>query len=275
MSSKNLIKIYDEVKDDLKFISSSGVRAKIIISLTSGTKELNDLKEELTMDTSNILHAIRDLEKKDIIFKQKNNYILSPTGIIIGLKLVDIIKTISAVQKNKKIWLNHEISGIPEHMILRMGELYNSNLVESELTDILKPRENYSQILMDSKNIKGISPIFYPNYINEFKLLIKNGKDVELILTSNIIKKIMNFIDPASIMELRELLSQEKLKIWTTDDNIKVAFTVTDKSISLGLFSTNGEYDTTKDLVSDHPDAVTWGNNLFEFYREKSNLLKF
>jgi predicted transcriptional regulator len=275
MSSKNLIKIYDEVKDDLKFISSSGVRAKIIISLTSGTKELNDLKEELTMDTSNILHAIRDLEKKDIIFKQKNNYILSPTGIIIGLKLVDIIKTISAVQKNKKIWLNHEISGIPEHMILRMGELYNSNLVESELTDILKPRENYSQILMDSKNIKGISPIFYPNYINEFKLLIKNGKDVELILTSNIIKKIMNFIDPASIMELRELLSQEKLKIWTTDDNIKVAFTVTDKSISLGLFSTNGEYDTTKDLVSDHPDAVTWGNNLFEFYREKSNILKF
>ena len=154
MSSKNLIKMYDEVKDDLKFISSSGVRAKIIISLTSGTKELNDLKEELTMDTSNILHAIRDLEKKDIIFKQKNNYILSPTGIIIGLKLVDIIKTISAVQKNKKIWLNHEISGIPEHMILRMGELYNSNLVESELTDILKPRENYSQILMDSKNIK-------------------------------------------------------------------------------------------------------------------------
>jgi len=275
MSSKNLIKIYDEVKDDLKFISSSGVRAKIIISLTSGTKELNDLKEELTMDTSNILHAIRDLEKKDIIFKQKNNYILSPTGIIIGLKLVDIIKTISAVQKNKKIWLNHEISGIPEHMILRMGELYNSNLVESELTDILKPRENYSQILMDSKNIKGISPIFYTNYIDEFKLLIKNGKDVELILTSNIIKKIMNFIDPASIMELRELLSQEKLKIWTTDDNIKVAFTVTDKSISLGLFSTNGEYDTTKDLVSDHPDAVTWGNNLFEFYREKSNLLKF
>lgn len=274
MSSKNLIKMYDEVKNDLKFISSSGVRAKIIISLTSGNKELNDLKEDLTMDTSNILHAIRDLEKQDLIFKQKNNYILSPTGIIVGLKLVDFIKTISAVQKNKKIWLNHEISGIPEHMILRMGELYDSNLVESEHTNILKPRENYSQILMDSRNIKGISPIFYPNYIDEFKLLIKNDKEVELILTNNIIKKIMNFINPASIIELKELLSQKKLIIWTTDDNIKVAFTVTDKFICLGLFTTSGEYDTTKDLVSDHPDAVTWGNSLFEFYREKSNLLK-
>ena len=275
MIYKNLIKMYDEVKDDLKFISSSGVRLKIIISLTSGTKELKDLKEDLSIDTSNILHAIRDLEKKDIIFKQEDNYFLSSTGIILGFKLVDMIKTISTVQKNKKLWVNHEISDIPQHMILRMGELYDSNLVESELIDIFKPRKNFSQILADSKNIKGISPILYQDYIDEFKLLIKNGKEVELILTPNIIKEIMNFMDPESLSELRELLSKEKLKIWTTDHNIKVAFTVTDKFISLALFSTNGEYDTTKDLVSEHPDAITWGNNLFEFYRSKSNILKF
>jgi predicted transcriptional regulator len=275
MNSKNLIKLYDEVKDDLKFISSSRVRAKIIISLTSGTKELKDLKDDLSMDTSNILHAIKDLEKQDLIYKQEDIYNLSPTGIILGLKLVDIIKTISTVQKNKKLWLNHEISDIPEHMILRIGELYDSTLVESELTDIFKPLENYSQILADSKNIKGISPIFNPDFISEFKLLVKDGKEIELILTPQIIKEIMSFMDPASMMELGELLSQEKIKIWTTDHNIKVAFTVTDKFISLGLFSTNGEYDTTKDLISDHSDAVTWGNNLFEFYRRKSNLLKF
>ena len=274
MDSKNLLKIYDEVKDDLKFISSSRVRAKIIISLTGGTAGLKDLKEDLALDTTNILHAIKQLEKQDLIFKQKDNYFLTPTGIIMGLKLVDTIKTISTVQKYKKLWLDHEIVDIPENMLLRMGELYASTLVESEVTDIFKPLENYSQILSESKTIRGISPIFNPDFIDAFKILVKSGKEVELILAPQIIKEMMNIMDPASLMELAGLVSREKLKIWTMDQDIKVAFTVTDKFISLGLFSNNGEYDTTKDLVSDHPDAVTWGNSLFEYYRDKSHAFK-
>ena len=90
-------------------------------------------------------------------------------------------------------------------------------------------------------------------------------------MTPQIIKEMMGIMDPASLMELGELVSREKLKIWTMDQDIKVAFTVTDKFISLGLFTTSGEYDTTKDLVSDHPDAVEWGNNLFEYYRDKAH----
>ncbi len=270
MNSKGLLKIYDEVMNDLKFITSSGVRAKIIISLASGTVELKDLEEDLAIDKSNILHAMKQLEKKEFIFKQGDNYFLSQTGIILGSKLVDITKTINVVNKNKKLWLRHEINDIPEHMILRMGELNDSILVESELTDIFKPLENYSQILSESKQVRGLSPIFNRDFVDSFKLLVESGKEVELILTPQIIKEIMGIMDPASLMELGELVSQGKLKIWTMDQDIKVAFTVTDKFISLGLFSTNGEYDTTRDLVSDHPDAVKWGNSLFEYYRDKA-----
>jgi len=275
MDSNEMLKLYDEVKDDLKFISSSGVRAKILINLTSGNTKLKDLKDDLDMESSTILHAMKRLEERDIIFKQDDNYFLSPAGTIFGLKLLDVMKTISTIKKNKNLWLNHEIGDIPEHLILRMGDLNESILIESELADIFKPLENYSQILMESEKIRGLSPIFNPDFIETFKLLLDSGKEVELILTPQIITEMMGIMDPASLMELGQLVSREELKLWTVDQNFKVAFTVTDKFISLGLFSTSGEYDNTKDLVSDHPDAVKWGNSLFEYYRDQAKKFRF
>ncbi|OPY27279.1 MAG: hypothetical protein A4E27_00575 [Methanobacterium sp. PtaU1.Bin242] len=105
--------------------------------------------------------------------------------------------------------------------------------------------------------------------------MVESGKEVELILTPQIIKKMTGVMDPATLMQLGELISREKLKLWTVNQNVKLAFTVTDKFLSLGLFKDNNEYDTTKDLVSDNPDAVAWGNSLFEYYRDEAHRFKF
>lgn len=275
MDSDHILKLYEEVKDDLKFISSSNVRAKIIISLNTGTTKLKDLKEELNRDASTILHAMRQLEDQNLIFKRDNEYVISQKGVIIGFKLTDMVKTLHTAKMNENLWLNHQIDDIPPHLLLRMGDLNLSNLVESELTDIFKPLDNFSQILMDSDRIRGLSPIFNPDFVETFKLMVESGKEVELILTPQIIKKMTGVMDPATLMQLGELISQEKLKLWTVNQDVKLAFTVTDKFLSLGLFKDNNEYDTTKDLVSDNPDAVTWGNSLFEYYRDEAHRFKF
>lgn len=270
MISKEILKLYEDVKDHLKFISSSSVRGKIMICLNEGAVELTDLKENLDLDSSTILHAMSKLEERNLILKEGNTYVLSQKGYIIVLKFIDMIKTLVTVQRNEKLWLNHEINDIPPEMILRMGELSTSKLVESELTNVFKPLETFSQILMDSERIRGLSPIFNPDFIETFKLMVQIGKDVELIFTPQIIKEMMDVLDPASMMELLELIKKDKIKIWTMEHDVKIAFTVTDKFVSIGLFSSKGDYDTTKDLISDNPDAVTWGNNLFDYYRRRS-----
>jgi predicted transcriptional regulator len=103
MDLNHNLELYEEVKDDIKFISSSTVRTKIIISLTQGTTKLKDLKDEIEVDSSTILHAMKKLEDKNLIYKKRDEYFISQTGIICGFKLIDLINLLYEIKMDKEI----------------------------------------------------------------------------------------------------------------------------------------------------------------------------
>lgn len=267
--------IYHEIKDLLRYTSSSSVRVKILICLSEGIQTMSELKKETGISSSTISHNLSTLEKKNITTKEGEKYTLSPIGHLITYNLMENMKTTAVINKFQKFWLNHDLSGIPPELIKKIGDLYNSSLVESKSEEIYKPHETYQEIILKSNYIKGVSPIFRFNYIDLFRnIIIENDIDVELILTNDIIKKIIEGIDPESLKHLKESVSQDKVKIWVINNNVRIAFTVTDKYLSLGLFHEHGDYDNTKDLISDDHDAVAWGNKLFEYYRNQSEEFK-
>jgi predicted transcriptional regulator len=45
---------------------------------------------------------------------------------------------------------------------------------------------------------------------------------------------------------------------------------VTDKNFSLGLFSLDGDYDDNMDLISTNPQAIQWGEELFQIKLKES-----
>jgi predicted transcriptional regulator len=273
MNSKELLELYDGVKDDLKFVSSSSIRTKILISLSESKLGLGELKELLGLESSTILHGMRKLEDNKLINKEGSKYCLSQTGKIISLKLTETIKTLFVTKQNEKIWLNHEIEGVPYELLMKMGDLHSSKLVISDPTDILKPFKAFDEVLNESKVIKSISSIFDPHYIGIFKkVLLKNGAEVDIILTEQVLKKMMDNLDLECLIKLRKLMKDDKFKVWNIENNLKVIFTVTDKFMYLGLFSTTGEYDSTKYLISEDPDALAWGNSLFDYYRERADI---
>jgi predicted transcriptional regulator len=60
------------------------------------------------------------------------------------------------------------------------------------------------------------------------------------------------------------------------NEPLRVGITVTDKALSLGLYKKDGiTYDTTTDLFSADPRAITWGEGLFSFYRNRAELVRF
>jgi predicted transcriptional regulator len=273
MNVKNILEIYEVVSDDLKFLLTSGVRTKVIISLIDGPCNLGDLKKELNLDAASISHALKNLAERQFVVKMDNTYNLSQKGKIICIKLVDVIRTVYAVQGKEKLWLNHDIKNIPETLLSTLGDLSDSILVESEPTDLFKPFENYNNILLESDNIKGLSPIFRLDLVETIQKRVEDGANVELIFTDNVLNKLLSTLDPKCLPDLENYISMDNLKIWQIDNDVKIAFTVTDKFLSLGLFSSTGEYDSTKDLVSDDQDALAWGNRLFDYYKSKSELL--
>jgi predicted transcriptional regulator len=269
MSLEDDLEFYEEVKDILKFYASSTVRIKIMISLIHGHKKTKDLKKLTGIQSSSILHGVNDLEKEGMVSRNGDNFYLSELGRILTYQLINMIKTQFVLKKFQRLWFNHTIESIPPDLLKEIGDLSNSQLLESESTDVYKTHEKHIQVVLDSKDIKGVSPIFYPIYTETFKGIIEKGINVELVLTDAVLKRTIESL-PHGIKDVEKLLSTGNLIIWKIKD-AKTAFTVTDKFMTLGLFLPEGMYDSTKLLVSDHDNAINWANKLFDYYRQRAD----
>jgi predicted transcriptional regulator len=69
---------------------------------------------------------------------------------------------------------------------------------------------------------------------------------------------------------LKNLLEYKDFKLYKINHEVKVAFTVTDSLISLGLFGLDGVYDMVEDLICTGKKAQEWGMELFNYYLDKS-----
>ena len=254
-------------RDMLHLTACSDLRRNILISMIEQDKSLGDLREGLKISSTTALHALKELEKNNLTFQQKNkNYALTNTGRIITLKLVDFSNAAEVMRKHERFWLEHDMSGIPDQLFERIGWLNGSNLVEDTATEIFKVHKNYLNLLSSVKKIKGISSIFVPEFMDVYHDLILNKKiDVELILTQEVAEKIDNKI-------INNIIGDKslKLKLYITREKTKAAFTVTDYFFSLGLFHLNGNYDYNRDLLSFEKKGIEWGNSLFEWYLQKA-----
>ena len=270
IDSTDNLKLYEEVKDNLKFIYSSTIRTKIIISLTEGTTKLEDLKKELDLDASTILHAMKKLENKNLIYKEGNEYFISQTGIVIGLKLIDIIKLLFIFKENQDLIFDKDI---PLELLLEFNELKFSNFIMSQSADLIFANHFYDYII-GSKNIRGIPPICDMNFIETSKMIVENGKELEIILTPKVIKEIKDALGSDVLELITNLISDDKIKIWTIEQDLKLPIFLTDNFIFLGFSTSNGKDFNLKDMISHNSDAIDWGNRLFDSYLKDAQRLK-
>jgi predicted transcriptional regulator len=253
----------------VKLAVCSDLRKNILISLNEGDKSLGDLRERLEISSTTAIHALRDLEKHRLTQQGPDRkYALTNIGNIIALKLMDFSDLAEVITKHERFWLEHDISGIPEHLIMKMGCLKEATLLESHATDIFKVHAAYIDLVSRAKEIKGVSPIFVPEFSSIFKTIVENKIDVQLIVTEKVLEKIDKNI-------LENILSNEnaKLKVYMLKEDVKVAVTVTDYFFSLGFFHFDGTYDWNKDLISYDKKGIDWGRKLFQWYLKKVELL--
>ncbi len=237
----------------------SELKVKILLSLLTGGKNLSELKSVFDTRETTILHVLKELQNLSLTTKSHGVYGLTSLGFIEAQICKECYAASTVAADFKEFWLNHDVTAIPCPLILRLGALKDSSLVKAELSELGKVHETFMSVLLSSKKIQGISPIFHPDYVSVFRQLLSQGNSVDLILTMDVLSKAL---ESAEAELLQKYALEEKLRIFVKDD-LRIALTVTEKSFSLGLFGLNGEYDYTTDLVSLNPEAVAWGEDFF------------
>ena len=260
-------------QNTLRLAICSDLRRGILLSLRGREKALSELRNELNVSSTTAIHALRDLEKDNLISQDENrNYGLTKIGEIIALKLVDFIDAIGMLKKHEDFWLTHDLSGIPQHLLEKIGDLSNSILIVNTPTDLFKSHTFLLQILETANEVKGIYPVFHLEHLKLIEELVKRKRiDVELIVTNDVLENIAGLVETEEDFE--NFLREHNLALSAMDEDIKIALTLTDTMFYLGLFADNGIYDYNTALISDDEKALSWGRTLHDHYRKLSKVV--
>lgn len=260
----------DPTEERLKAFTRSTVRTKTILCLVEREMDSGDLEKIIGTRASTILHTIKDMIDEDIAFKSRRGYALTNIGRIQAMLLDDLVSAVAALNQHKEFWLNHDLGGIPPELQKKIGMLVQSEIIKDSPEAPLKSIEYFIQELSKSKEIYGVSPVAIMGSKDAIAHAVMTGKRVELIITEPVLRVIIFEYKDL----LKDLLQHSNFKLFRTDMDLKVAFTVTESFLNLGLTRMDGSYDMSSDLICTGDSAITWGKTLFEFYKNKSESIE-
>jgi predicted transcriptional regulator len=253
---------YNEIQEELKFLTTSGVRIKLLVSLNNEKMTVDQFRDEFGYRTSTILPVLAELKSKDLIYKEDRQYGVTPYGKLISSKLIDFIETLCMFKTQERFWKSHETYVIPDLFFRNIGSLSRSTLIEDMPADLFATHRRFTELLGECEVVNGVSPFIHPDFPDLFKVFVEGGVVVRLVVTYPVLKLMCDRHKDV----LQHVATMPNFSVRVIEDDVKVAFTVTEKLLSLGFFRPDGTYDYNMDLISEDAAAIDWGNMLFAYY---------
>jgi predicted transcriptional regulator len=272
MDEPNPKKESEEVEQIVRLLACSDLRNSLAKALRDGKKmTLSELSEHVGASSPACVHALRELTKENITRQDdKRNYLLTNIGEIVTRKFDEINATISALSQHREFWLDHDLDDIPKHLLDKIGCLTDSTMVVSSATDLFGVFNMFFMMLENSKEIRGVSPIFIGDMTTLFIKLVAKKIDIELIFTPDVLDATLRSVNSEDLKQTLAQALKENLKIFQLDKQPNFAATVTDYFLFIGFFNPDGQFDWSHGLVSYNPNALAWGRELFAYYVEKT-----
>lgn len=248
---------------DMKFILTSTMRTKLIISIYDKSKNLEDLRNELKKPSATILHGLKELENLNYIKKLNKYYSLTSSGYLLAVNMIKLIENWYSIDANKAFWNSHSLNGLPEKSLKNLYQLKDAKCINSSNKDLSKAYTTYVNLISECDNLKIVLPIFSENHINKLIELVKEGnvKNLEIITTP----EIMNSIKLKNRYK-NALKKYKNIKILILNKLLDVYLTVSERFVCLNLFFKDGHYDDSQILIDQTKEGVNWGINLFNHF---------
>ncbi|WP_202319481.1 helix-turn-helix transcriptional regulator [Archaeoglobus neptunius] len=194
---------------------------------------------------------MRKLVGDGLVEKTGKKFTLTPKGLI-TLHTSEIIEsTLSAIEKDREFWEEHDLTAIPSHLLLRLGELGNYEVIKSGENEILKHKERFTEVVRKSKWIRAVFGFFLPDY-PPLLTRVSQHTDISVVVSRDVAVKLEDHQD---------ILKSFKGRLFVCD-NIKLVCIAGSEGLCLGLFLKNGQYDVRRGIISHDSSAAWWGRDL-------------
>ncbi|WP_048129508.1 MULTISPECIES: winged helix-turn-helix domain-containing protein [unclassified Methanosarcina] len=256
-----------------------------------GPKSSDEIKNAFDFPWKSMIPQIKKLVDLDLVIYTDGVYSLSEMGVVIVTNVQFLLNTLKIYDDNRAFWSEHDLSPIPFHLLIRIGELGQCKVLKPDLSHIFKVQEDIVKCMLGSSRIMVFTSAIHPAYHLLCLEFLEKEIDVTIILTESVFESIRNECFPqaatsfsdSSVLkldlseykkEVQFFLTCENSHFFVSDEEKQpMMLVVTDKIFALSLLDKNNRIDRNY-LVSFEPGALKWGEELFAYYKQNSRQIR-
>ena len=255
------------MKGEFATILSSPRLLELLKELRGEVKR-DELKKNLNLSKSRFAQVLKKAEELGLLDKRDDKIFVLPKGTTV-LKFIDVIERYGRFLEVFGVYLNvYDLNDIPDWLMERFYELGDVIVVERK-EDFLSPHNEFLENIAFSKEIYGYATVLFDEYIEFFLEIAEKGKKIEIIVTREILRKILENYKKEFLGGLR----YNNVKFYVSRRDFKFSFIVTDKYFSISFYFRNGLFDYKRDFVSRSESARRWGFDLFNYVRSNADIV--
>ncbi len=254
--SKSYLESYDSISEEVKYLTNSLIRLKILAILYEEPLNMKDLNDSTGLSYSSISSNMHYLELKDHVYRYRNRYFLSNSTKLKIEEIIELGNIIKLLNEFFNILDKHLVKMIPNKSVAELYLLGKANLIESDSIDVYKMYNYIEDVLTGANEVKCVLPFYHKIFNEKLNELVADKKKVEAIV-------------PEVVFDIFE--EKSKIKSLTTfggEQNFLLI--VTDEVMILGLFRDDGYFDQNRLLTSKDSDSIAWANNLFANFKKEN-----
>lgn len=240
-------------------------RKSALAVLASGPQHRRELQEELEISKATCHRIIRSFDDQGLLQRTENGYELSELGRIVSEQVSQFEATVRTAHEMEPL-----LDGIAASAVDFDIELFtDANIVLAQANDPYPPVERFIELFRESDTLRNLGPTpVPPTMANEvFDLMFNEAKKVDVIKPYSVIAKYITEYE--DYMRKAAGGGYGGLRI---QNDLSFGLSLYDNHIGLRGY----DLDTGTVLVfvdTDDPEAVAWGEDVFEYYREQSTPL--
>ena len=256
----------------LDLILFSEKRKDFLLLLKEGPKNTQEILDRLQVPRTALLPQIKKLKEQNLVIHEEGMYRLSLIGEIVIEKMQPLLDTLEVFEKNEEFWADRKLTPIPPHLMKRISELGNYHLIEPDLSHTFDLNPEFVKHTSNSNHILMFFSYFHPQFPVFFLELARKGTEISLVLSESVYLRLTEDFKK----EGEELLRMKNASLFIMDKKeveIPAVVVSSDKIMLMGLFNESGRFDRQY-VISFEPEAIEWGKDLFEYFRDMSREIK-
>ena len=252
--NKEHVEHYNTISKDIKFVSNSVIRLRILKELYEKPSNMKELTCVTDLSYSYVSSILSDLESRNMVCRKSNRFYLETSLKLQIENMMDFAILINLLEEIFNIVEGHVVDILPNESIMEMHLLHDCVLMESDgiNADMI---DNLIEINLNEANrARCILPVYSDRLNATLNDLAERGSYVELEVSEN----------------LSEVYGENSNVKYLSTFNGKNSFLliITDKAMLLGFFREEGIFDKNRILISNGDDSLRWANNAFGYFKK-------